>query len=76
MDIKQEVLDIVCEYVDIPQNEIDTTQGLKFSAGMDSFVLMSMIANIEEHFNIRIPAEQIGELKTLDDIIGLIAKMV
>lgn len=75
MEIKKELLDIVSEYVDVPVDEIDTSAGLKFSTGMDSFVMLSMVASVEEHFCIRIPNEKLSELKTLDDFIALIGNM-
>ena len=42
MDIKKELLDIVCEYVDLPAEKINTSEGLQF-AGLDSFALLSMV---------------------------------
>ncbi|MCQ2178398.1 MAG: acyl carrier protein [Bacteroidales bacterium] len=71
MDIKQELLDIVKDYVDVPVGEIDTALGLKY-VGINSFVVLSMVSNIEEHFNISIPDSKLMEFATLDDIIEFI----
>ena len=75
MDTKQEILDIVSEYVEVPQNEIDTAAPLKFTAGIDSFVLMSMMAAIEEHFNVRIPVAELPAIKTIDDIVASVDRL-
>lgn len=71
MDIKKELLDIVGEYVDVPVDSIDTSEGLQF-AGLDSFALLSMVTSIESKFGISIPNEKLSTLKTLDDFIILI----
>lgn len=68
MNIKEELLDIVTDFIDCPREEIDTTVGLKF-IGLNSFVTMSLISAIEEHFNTAIPDIKLSEFKTLDDIV-------
>lgn len=75
MDIKKELLDIVCEYVDLPAEKINTSEGLQF-AGLDSFALLSMVSSIESKFGITIPNESLRTLKTLDDFIVLIQASV
>lgn len=75
MDIKKELLDIVCEYVDFPAEKINTSEGLQF-AGLDSFALLSMVSSIESKFGITIPNESLRTLKTLDDFIVLIQDSV
>ena len=72
MDIKQELLDIVKDYVDVPAKEIDTALGFKY-VGINSFVVLSMVSNIEEHFNISIPDSKLMEFTTLDDMIEFIS---
>lgn len=72
MDVKQEVLDIVREYIDIPTEEVNIEEGLKFAVGIDSFVMFSMVGNIEDHFHISIPNDKLQGFKTLGDIISFI----
>ena len=68
MDIKKELIGIVLDYVDIPEDRIDTGSSFK-SAGLDSFGILAMVASIEEHFRISIPNDELKKFKTLDDII-------
>lgn len=70
--IKKELLEIVAEYVEIPE-DFDTSLNLKMAAGLNSFALMSMAAAIEEHFEISIPNEDIVTLKSMDDILNYIS---
>lgn len=75
MNVKEELLDIVTEYIDTPKDMIDTSVGLKF-IGLNSFVILSMVAEIEEHFNISIPDTKLPEFNTLDDIIQYIVQVI
>ncbi len=59
MDIKKELLEIISEFVELPDEEIDTSKAFKSALGADSFVFLSMLGSIEERFNIRIPNEDL-----------------
>lgn len=69
MDIKNELIDIVREYVDVPAEDIDINESLKFATGIDSFIMFSLISSIEDHFLVSIPNDKLQEFKTLSDII-------
>lgn len=73
MDIRKELLEIVSEFVDMPADEINTSDGFKLSCGLNSFVLFSMVSTIEEHFDINIPNDALAKFRTLDDIIAYVA---
>lgn len=71
--IKQEIFDIVREYVEIP-DDFDTSLNLKMAAGLNSFALMSLAATIEEHFDVTIPSDVLKSIKNMDDIIKFIVE--
>lgn len=72
MEIKNELINIVSDYVDIPADQINTSDNMKMTAGIDSFVLFSMVSDIENHFGIKIPNQKLATFTTLDDIIEFI----
>lgn len=72
MEIKKELLDIVTEYLGVSPDEIDTSLGFKYSGMINSFVLLSMVSEIENHFDISIPNCKLREFNCLDDIIAFI----
>lgn len=74
MDTKSEILEILSDYVDTPVNEIDTSAGFKFSAGLDSFVLLSFIGAVEDHFGISIPNDNFINMTKLDDVISYVER--
>lgn len=72
MDTKNEILEILGDYIDIPATGIDTSENLKLSAGLDSFVLLSFIGAIEDRFRISIPNDSFVNMNKLDDIIAYV----
>jgi len=75
MDVKNELIGIISEYIDIPANKINAEEGLKFSSGLDSFAILSLISTIEEHFNISIPDNKLPDFKTINDIITYVEQV-
>lgn len=75
MNVKEELLSIVTDYIDTPIDKIDTSVGLKF-IGLNSFVVLSMVSEIENHFNISIPDSKLPEFGTLDDIVKYIESVI
>ena len=69
---KDQLLDIIREYVDVPLDEIRTDQAFKTAMGVDSFIFMALIASIEERFGLSIPNADLLGFKTLDDIIAYV----
>jgi len=69
MNVKEELFEILQDYIDVPSEEIDIDESLKMASGLNSFVFLSMISTIEEHFGIQIPNEKLIGFKTLNDII-------
>lgn len=74
MDIKEELFEILQDYIDVPSEEIDLDESLKMASGLNSFVFLSMVSTIEEHFGVQIPNDKLVEFKTLNDIIRWIEK--
>lgn len=69
MNVREEIINIALNYIDISEENLDTSISLAFASGLDSFGVLSMIGAIEEHFNTKIPEAILFEFRTLDDII-------
>ena len=76
MDVKKEFLGILQDYVDFPVEEVDTEAAFKAASGIDSFVFIEMIAQIESHFGISIPNADLKSFNTISDIIRYIEARV
>lgn len=69
MDIKTKLLEIIQDYIDFPASEIEPDAPLRSMAALDSYVLIELVANIEEQFGVTIANEDIKDFKTLNDIL-------
>ena len=76
MDIKEKLIEIIQDYIDFPASEIDPDVPLRTVAALDSFVLIELIASIEDRFGISIPNEDIKGFETLNDMINYLQKRV
>lgn len=74
MSVQSELLEIIGDFVELPEGGFDFDEPLKFADGLNSFVFLSMITEIEDRFGITIPNENIIEIKTLNDIVRIIEK--
>ncbi len=72
MQIKDDFLGILQDYVDFPVEEIVTDMPFKAASGVDSYMMIEMISAVEDHFGIKIPNRDIMQLKTVDDMVGYI----
>lgn len=70
--IKRDFLGILQDYVEFPVEEIVTSEPFKAVSGIDSFVMMEIVNNLEEHFGINVPNNDLIHFKSIDDIVRYI----
>ena len=73
MNVKEELLNVVRDYMDAPESEIDTSIGLKYS-GLNSYAVLAMVSAIEDRFDVSISDETLRSFNTLDDIISYLER--
>ena len=64
----QEIIDFLAQYTDVPSEQINETSSLIDDLELNSFDVMTIVADFEEQYDIHIPDEQIMEFKTVADI--------
>ena len=74
MDVKKDFLGILQDYVEFPVEEIVTSEPFKAVSGIDSFVMMEIVNNLEEHFGINVPNNDLIHFKSIDDIVNYISR--
>ena len=68
----QEIIDIICEFVETDPEEITEASSLRNDIGASSFDLMNIAVEIEQRWNLRVPDEQLPLIKTVGDIVKLV----
>lgn len=61
--------EIITMYADIDPDEINENSSLRNDLGLNSLVLMNMIVEVEDHYDIEIPEEDIMNFDTIGDVI-------
>lgn len=68
----EEIKSIITEYTGIPENQITEDMSLNTEIGLDSFAVVSMIAEIEDRMEVCIPDNEISSFHTVSDIANYV----
>jgi acyl carrier protein len=71
---KKEFIQQLAEFCEFDEFDFPIDTKLKSIPGYDSMAIMSMIAFVDENFNMKISATQINTLSDFDSLINLIGK--
>ena len=74
MDLKAEIKDRVAQMLEIAPEEIGDDD-LFTEHGMDSFIAMQLVLELESEYNITISDELITELKSVNDTVSLVNRL-
>jgi acyl carrier protein len=75
MEIEQKLIDIVREQKAIPDGALTRTT-LLADAGLDSLDSLNVLFAVEEAFDISIPDERARAIRTLGDMVDLVAALL
>lgn len=71
-NIKERLVEIICQYVDVSKEEIDINMNIRFDIGLDSYSLISLVCDIENEFGISIPDIVLMNFVTLSDVVNFV----
>ena len=75
---EQEILaglgEIVEEIAGVPANEVTPSKGFVDDLDIDSLSMVEIAVQAEDKFGVKIPDDQLAELKTVGDAVDYIAK--
>jgi acyl carrier protein len=75
-DILEKVKKIICEQLDVPEENIVPTASFVDDLGADSLDQVELIMAMEEEFNISIPDEDAEKIKTVKDAVDYVNKVL
>lgn len=67
-----EFIDFVANVMEVSPSEISLETSYKGFKAWDSFMMLTLIMELEEQYGVSIPMEKIGEIKTLSDLYELV----
>ena len=76
MDIFEQVKKILCDQLDLEEQQVNEDSEVIDDLGADSLDIVDLVMTLEEEFDTEIPDEDIENLKTVGDIVKYIEERV
>jgi acyl carrier protein len=73
-DIEQRIKNIICEQLDVAEDDVVPTASFVDDLGADSLDQVELIMAMEEEFDVSIPDEDAEKIATVKDAIAYITK--
>jgi acyl carrier protein len=71
--VEQEIITIICEQLDVKPEDVNASKTFNDDLGADSLAIVELVLALEEKFDIKIPDEEVDNIKTVGDAINYIA---
>lgn len=72
MDIFEQVKKILCDQLDLDEEQVTEDSEVIDNLGADSLDIVDLVMTLEEEFDTEIPDEDIENLRTVGDIVKYI----
>lgn len=72
MDIFEQVKKILCDQLDLDEEQVTEDSEVIDDLGADSLDIVDLVMTLEEEFDTKIPDEDIENLRTVGDIVKYI----
>ena len=71
----EELKEMICEYVDVEPVEIREDSRFVEDLGFNSYDFMSMVGEIEEHWDVEVDEREVVNVKTVKDAMEYIQSL-
>lgn len=68
----EKVRDILCDQLDLEQDEVTMTSSIVENLGADSLDMVDLVMSIEDEFELEVADEDVEGIKTVGDIVRYI----
>jgi acyl carrier protein len=75
MEVKERIINLLSDKLGYDKTEIKEEHNFVTDLGTDSLDMVEIIMGIEEEFGLKIDDNDIGEIKTVKDLIKKVEKM-
>jgi len=74
MSLKEEVIDQICNTLDVTKDELQEEISLYDSIGVDSTEIVELVVALGKHFGVKLETTEVTKNSTPLDIVGIISK--
>jgi acyl carrier protein len=71
-DIKDQVVEIICEQLDVKPEDVNESKTFTDDLGADSLAIVELVLALEEKFDVKIPDDEVDKIKTVGDAVSYI----
>lgn len=72
--IEKKVIAIVCEQLDVKKDDVEPNKTFTEDLGADSLAIVELVLAFEEAFGLKIPDNEVDNIKTVGNAIDYIKK--
>ena len=67
--------EIICNYVEVEQDDIRPESRFMGDLGFTSFDFMSMLGELEDEFDVEIDQQEVAEIRTVQEAVDYLEKL-
>jgi acyl carrier protein len=71
-DIQAKVTEIIVDQLDVKESDVEPGKSFTDDLGADSLAIVELVLALEDNFDIKIPDEEVDNIKTVGDAIAYI----
>lgn len=72
----EELKEIICQYVDVPAENITEDSRFREDLGFNSYDFMSLVGEVEERYDIEVEEREVVQIKTIKDAVDYISSLI
>lgn len=71
----EKLKEIICNYVEVEQDDIRPESRFMEDLGFTSFDFMSMLGELEDEFDVEIDQQEVAEIRTVQEAVDYLEKL-
>ena len=71
----EKLAEIICNYVEVEQDDIRPESRFMEDLGFTSFDFMSMLGELEDEFDVEIDQQEVAEIRTVQEAVDYLEKL-
>lgn len=72
----EELKEIICQYVEVSENQITEDSRFMEDLGFNSYDFMSLVGEVEERYDIEVEEREVVQIKTVKDAMDYISSLI
>jgi len=72
----EELREIICQYVDVDEEQITEDARFMEDLGFNSYDFMSLVGEVEEKYDIEVEEREVVQIKTVKDAMDYISSLM